>query len=93
MDLQALYHLIVNMTVVKILMFFCFVCLFFYNYFVRNIKKKLMFSELHSKRALLDKVAELKGKGDKEARIAYFFYQLSTINLVLFMGVLLLMFA
>ena len=84
MDLQNIYDLVVNMTVAKRLMAICAINLSLYYFFARKAKKELALSGLlHNKNAVLKKVVELKNQGDKRARIAYFFYCVSVVNLAI----------
>ena len=88
--LTTLYPLIVNGKVLKILMITCGITLSLYHYFARNIRKQMSFPESRSKHAVLRKVEELKNEGDKQAKIAYFFYVIASIILPICLGMVML---
>ena len=81
MDLQALYHLIVNMTVFKISIATFYINLSLYYFFARKIRKQLSFPWSVNKHAVVKRVIELKEEGNKQAKISYFFYQMAVGNI------------
>lgn len=79
-------------SMLRVSMFFMMlygVTLFFYHYFTRDIKRKMDKYRRRNSMSVWNEMYWAYQKGDKKARLAYIFYILSVINLMIGFGLFL----